>query len=80
MSLEVKIVGFDKSSERLVFEKPVPVGAVAYVKTIADVPATDHDLLGSYPLTAAQVSKVAAAAQITIDPTEFSYFLEADEA
>ena len=78
MTLEVKIVGFD-GPEHPAFEVDVPPRAVNKVKKIAEVPSTDPDLMGSYPLNPRQVALIADPAHLTIDPSKFSYVLEAYE-
>jgi hypothetical protein len=79
MSLEVKIVGFDKASEALATEVDLPVDAFQRAKAIAKVPETDPDLLGSYPLDESQVRRIAELAHLPIDPGAYAYFLEAYE-
>jgi len=79
MRIEAKIVGFDKISERLAFEAGLPGRVLETVKAIACVPESDPDLVGSYPLDGRQVASIAAAAQVSLDPGRFDYFLEADE-
>jgi len=77
MTIEAKIVGFDRSSDLAAVELAVPRVVLAQVKRIADVPASDPDLLGSYPLDDRQVIKIAETAHITVDPVKYAYFLEA---
>ena len=79
MSVEAKIVGFDRSSDLAGIELNVPPQVLPRVMQIADVPDTDPDLLGCYPLDAVQVARIAEIAQIIIDPDRFIYFLEAYE-
>jgi hypothetical protein len=79
MSLEAKIIGFDRASERATVEVGVPNAALDKVKKIADVPPTDPEILGSYPLNERQIAMIAEAAHITIDPSKCLYFLEAYE-
>jgi hypothetical protein len=57
----------------------VPPRAVNKVRKIAEVPSTDPDLMSSYPLSPRQVALIADAAHLSIDPSRFSYFLEAYE-
>jgi hypothetical protein len=60
-------------------EVELPASALNRVKKIADVPATDPDLVGAYPLTERQLAMIAEAAHITVEPNRFQYFLEAYE-
>lgn len=76
MRVEVSIVGFDRPTARAV-EHPVPPAAVPAARRIANVPATDPDLMGAYPLDTGQARQIAAVANITIDPARFDWFLEA---
>jgi hypothetical protein len=76
MRVEVSIVVFDGHTQRVAVEHPVPPAAVPAARRIANVPATDPDLMGAYPLDAEQARQIAAVANITIDPI-FDWFLEA---
>lgn len=77
--IDARIVGFDKASESLVVDLPVPAAALERVKRIAEVPAADPDLMGAYPLTAEKVKLAAEAAHVIIDPGRYDYFLEVYE-
>jgi hypothetical protein len=76
MSVQVKIVGFDRASDLVGIEMGVPPAHVTRVRQIAAVPATDPEIMGSYPLDDAQVATIADAACMEIDPGKFVYFLE----
>jgi hypothetical protein len=73
----MKLVGFNRRTDRLAVEKAIPAEAASAVRTIANVPASDPDLLASYQLTEEQV--IAELARLTIEPDRFDYFLEARE-
>ena len=79
MSLEAKIVGFDRASDRATVEVDLPARALEAVRKIADVPSSDPDILGSYPLNERQIAMIAEVAHITIDSSKCRYFLEAYE-
>jgi hypothetical protein len=79
MNTEAKIVGFDRFSQVALVELDIPKLTLPKVREIAQVPDTDPDLLGSYPLTERQVAQIADVAQISVDPRGYSYFLEAYE-
>lgn len=80
MSVEAKIVGFDRASERIAVEIDVSDSVLDRVKLIAGVPSSDPELLGSYPLDAGQLAMIADKAHIAVDPARFQYFLEAYDA
>jgi hypothetical protein len=73
MDVEVSIVGYDRQTGRLAVEHPVPPAAVPAAQAIANVPATDPDLIGTYPLDAEQARQIAELANITIEPDRFDY-------
>jgi len=75
--LEVTIVGFDRHTERVAVEHPVPPAALTAAMLIANVPPTDPDLVGAYPLDADQARQIAELINITIEPDRFDWFLEA---
>ena len=77
MHLEVTIVGFDRHTERVSVEHPVPPAALTAAMLIANVPPTDPDLVGAYPLDADQARQIAELINITIEPDRFDWFLEA---
>lgn len=77
MNIEAKIVGFDKSSELMASESEIPLAALPKVREIAQVPDTDPDLLGSYPLDAQQVKVIAELLHLSLDPERDAFFLEA---
>jgi hypothetical protein len=75
----MKLVGFNRRTDRLAVEKAIPAEAASAVRTIANVPASDPDLRASYQLTEEQVRQIAELARLTIEPDRFDYFLEARE-
>ena len=56
---------------------PILPAAVTAALLIANVPPTDPDLVGAYPLTAEQARQIAELINITIEPAQFDWFLEA---
>nr|WP_294553022.1 hypothetical protein [uncultured Rhodopila sp.] len=76
MRVDGKIIGFDHKTELAVIEEDIPAHLLMDVMRIADVPDTDPELLGCYPLTERQIADIAKAARISIDPEKFEYFLE----
>ena len=76
--VEVSIVGYDRGTERVVAEHPIPPTTVTAAMLIANFPPDDPDLIGAYPLTEDQARQIAAVANVTIDPANFDWFLEAD--
>jgi hypothetical protein len=77
MHVEVSIVGFDRHTERVAVDHPVPPAAVTAAMLIANVPPTDPDLIGAYPLDAEQARQIAELAHISIEPASLDWFLEA---
>jgi hypothetical protein len=67
MDVEVSIVGYDRqtTSRR---RTPRAPAAVPAAQAIANVPATDPDLIGAYPLDAELARQIAELANITIEP------------
>ena len=75
--MNIVIVGYDRVTEFLTIKHPVPPSAVDTVRAIAGVGSNDPNLALAYELDPAQVQQIAAAAGLTLDPTEFWWFLEA---
>ncbi len=80
MSFEAKIIGFGRASDRIEVELDIPAAALRTVMDIAEVPSTDPDLIGTYPLNERQLAMIADAVDAAIDPRRFTYFLEAYDA
>jgi hypothetical protein len=70
------LLGFDRATGRFATEVAVPHGSWRAAQQIANVPASDPDLSGSYSLTDAQVRQIAIVAQIILD-VRFEWVLEA---
>jgi hypothetical protein len=77
MQPKARLTAYDRQSERLVAAAALPAGVVTEARRIARVPASDPDLQGVYPLSAAQVAEIAGKAGITLDPERYDYCLEA---
>ena len=54
----MKIVGYDHNTEGLAVEVPVPADAVGAARLIANVPASNPDLVTTYPLTKDQARAI----------------------
>jgi hypothetical protein len=80
MSFDAKIIGFGRATDRIEVEVDVPAHALQAVMQIADVPASDLELIASYPLSERQLAMIAEAVHVTVDPAKFTYFLEAYDA
>jgi hypothetical protein len=80
LSFEAKIIGFGRASDRIEVEVDIPATALRTVMAIAEVPAGDPDLVGTYPLDERQTAMIADAVEVTVDPRKFTYFLEAYDA
>jgi hypothetical protein len=78
MTLDAKIVGFGRSSDRIEVALDIPPDALAAVMRIAEVPDSDPDLIGTYPLNERQLAMIAETVHVTVDPPGLSYFLEAN--
>ena len=77
MTPGVKLTAYDKQTERLVAAASVPSEVMTEVRRIAQVPASDPDLRGVYPLTAAQLTAIAAKLGARLDAERYDYCLEA---
>ena len=68
-----RVLGYDH--DELVFEIQVPAEQIARARVLAEVPETDPDLRGSYPLTAVAAREILDLPQ---GAPISSYVLEAD--
>ena len=79
MTIEGKIVGFDRSSDEIAVELDLPSHLLDCVKSIVNVPSSDPDLIGTYKLNETQVRRIAETTHLAFEPTRFAYFLEGRE-
>ena len=71
-----RLVGYDRTTGRVVDEYDVPDDVLPQAKTIAHVPADDPDAAMCYELIPAQALDIAGFLQVSIDPVARDYFLE----
>jgi hypothetical protein len=70
-----RIVTYDKATERMVANLPIPWTFVAEIRKIAGVTPLD-DGMGEYPLTDEQVRQIAQILHLRPEPEAFDYYLE----
>ena len=75
--IQIRAAGDRYDHDERVFEIPVPLEKIAQARVLAQVPETDPNMVGSYPLTKEAVSEIVDL------PPGFSaivstYVLEAD--
>ena len=71
-----RIVGYDRTTERLAVSFDIPAQLVADVMKVADVPKTDPYAVGAYPPEVGQVRDIAGIIRRRIPAHEYEYFLE----
>lgn len=76
MKVNHQIVGYDRDSERLAVEYEIPAGCFDKVGAVVGVPQDDPELIGSYPLIADQVRRIAEILRRPIDCEKFDFFIE----
>jgi len=74
------LCGYDKSTERLAAEHPVPARLLPRVRTLIEPVSDDRDLVLPYELTVGAVLTLSKALGLTIDPAEYHYYFEASNA
>ena len=70
------LVGYDRTTERVVEEYEVPDQVLARAKQLARVPAEDPDAMMCYPLGASEARDLADVLNARIDTDRRHYFLE----
>jgi len=71
-----RLVGYDRTTERVVDEYDVPNDLLPQAKIIAHVPADDPDAAMCYPLAENEAQDLAGFLRARIDPFLRDYFLE----
>jgi hypothetical protein len=74
------LCGYDKATQRLQAEHPVPTRLLPTVRTFIEPVADDRDLVLPYELTTRAVRTLAEALGLTIDPERYHYYFEASDA
>ena len=75
MSVSLRVTGYDKLTEALVLEHPVPESAVSEAQSLAHVDLSD-DGWGSYPLEPKAAVKLGVRMDWTLDVDAYDWFLE----
>jgi hypothetical protein len=70
-----RIVTYDKATERMVANLPIPWPFVAEIRKLAGVTPFD-DGMGEHELTDEQVRRISQVLHFTPDPDHFFYYLE----
>jgi hypothetical protein len=70
-----RVVTYDRTTERMRGNLPIPPSVVEQVKRIAGFGPQD-DGLGEYPLDEGQTRQVAAILGFRADPQHFYYYIE----
>jgi hypothetical protein len=76
MTTAHRLTGYDKETERLVFEFDIPPSQLERAKELANVGRDDPDAVGSYPLDSSQAGRVAGLVNQVVDVDRYSWFLE----
>jgi hypothetical protein len=70
-----RVVTYNKATERLTGNLPVPPSVLAEIKRIAGFPP-DHDALGEYPLDEDQTRRITSILGFRPDLERFYYYVE----
>lgn len=76
MTIAHRLTGYDKVTDRLVIAHEIPVSKMPQAIEIADVPATDRDAIGVYPLTREQALNIASFIETDINMERYDWFFE----
>lgn len=76
MSIVHLVAGYDRRTERLVVEHAIPEAIFDEIRTLADVPETDGDAIGSYPLSATAARTIATKLPALLNVDTYDWFLE----
>jgi len=70
-----RLVGYDRTTDRIAFQRDIPLGKLEIVKRIAHVEETDPEALGAYELSREEARDVAGILDIAL-PGNMHFFLE----
>ena len=80
MTVVYHLCGYDKVTELLNEEHPVPARLLPLVRTLIKPAPDDRDLVLPYELAAGAVVTLAEALKLNTDPAEYDYYFEASDA
>ena len=80
MTVVYHLCGYDRTTELLAAEYPVPARLLPTVRKLIEPVSDDRDLVLPYQLTDGAVLTLARALGLTIDPGEYHYYFEASDA
>ncbi|MDB5646171.1 hypothetical protein [Methylobacterium sp.] len=70
------VTGYDKRTQRLTIEHVIPESVFDEVRALADVPETDAEAIGSYPLSPAAVFGISSRLSQPMSVDGYDWFLE----
>jgi len=70
------VAGYDKRTERLTIEHDRPASLFEEVRSLAAVPDTNRQALGSYPLSLAAIRALASKIPAPPNVDAYEWFLE----
>ena len=73
------LCGYDKATERLAAEYPIPARFLPTVRAVIEPVPDDRDLVLPYVLTARAVLRLAEVLGRTIDPDRYHYYFEGSD-
>lgn len=76
MNIAHRVVGYDKVTEKLVFEFDIPNDQIETVRNLVQVPAEQATTFGSFPLEQGSAWKVAWRLQLPMNVDGYDWFLE----
>lgn len=79
MTVVYHLCGYDKTTERLAAEFPIPTRFLPTVRTFVEPEPDDHDLVLPYTLTADAVVRLAEALGLAIEPDRYHYYFECSD-
>ena len=71
-----RLVGYDRVTDRVADEHPVPAAVLPRAKQIARVPADDPDAAACYHLSSSGARDLAGFISVGINTERHDYFLE----
>ncbi|WP_431855307.1 DUF7683 domain-containing protein [Azospirillum sp.] len=74
--MEHRLTGYHRSTDGMAVSYPIPRTSVWRAAAIANVPATDPEAIGSYPLDQAQADELAWLIGATLDHAQHEHFME----
>ncbi len=75
MTVIYRLIGYDRKTERQRVHYDLSPDFVSALRQLLEVPATDPEMIGAYPVDSHAIAKVAKLTNLKLDP-DYDFFVQ----